>query len=483
MGALLITVLRGALYFLALLANIAASIVLVRRLPPQGYALYQTVSKRVSQLVAWMPGLYLLWAYRAAALGDPDAASAALAATVLPAAAGGALGFLVARDLGAPLGVSLLAAASTAAMILWAVPRSLLDASRPVRAAAAVLARRLVYSLLVVALVYLASLGLLGAFAASLAGTLAATMLGLLWLRERGLLRRPSRRSLALLASWARRSYATALGSIAAAVGSLDVGLAYPLAGSMVVAGFFAVTVFYTLSVEAVLSSLQYLHGYVLSTGRKEAAVEATRLALLVSSPIAVYTAVHPSHVVALFNPRYLWAAPAATAAAAAALLHVAAVGVQQLAAGAIREDEHAARRMARLQAAPLLAALLYLGALMASLLLAPNETWAAAAWGLCLAARWALVLILVALLALGPVERRLLAQGLSRGLLYVAAAAAAALLLPPRGAPQPRFWAEVRVLAPWWLAATLLYAALVLAADPWARSVASRALARLRLR
>ncbi len=49
MGVLAVSALRSLLYAAALLANTAASLILVRRLGPGGYAAYQSLTRRLAR--------------------------------------------------------------------------------------------------------------------------------------------------------------------------------------------------------------------------------------------------------------------------------------------------------------------------------------------------------------------------------------------------------------------------------------------------
>ena len=52
MGTIAIVILRSTLQFIAIVLSIASGIILVRRLDTHSYALYQSITKRVSGYVA-----------------------------------------------------------------------------------------------------------------------------------------------------------------------------------------------------------------------------------------------------------------------------------------------------------------------------------------------------------------------------------------------------------------------------------------------
>ncbi|ALL01983.1 hypothetical protein Pyrde_1940 [Pyrodictium delaneyi] len=482
MGVLASTLIRGLLYAVALLVNAVASVVLVRRLGVQDYALYQTVMKRVTRYAAGLPGLYGLWLYRYTVQGVRGAAATGLLLSLASGLVAAVVGYSAAAQLGAQPGTALLAAFASAAMVVWTGVRVAVDAARPLRVAMAVLMQRLLYSILVLVLVYFMRLGVGGAFAAPAASYTAVTILGLLWLRSRGVLVWPGlRRVLGIAWEWMRRAYVTAIGNAAVVLHALDVVVAYALSSSGVVAAFFAITNIFMLVTEAARNSFVYLQGFVLSTRDYVSAANAVRIAALLASPLLVYAAVYPLHLVYLLNPVYSWAAPAAPIAAAASLTLMIAMGVFNLLAGLVEEDGRSGRRLAGLYSVLLVASAGYLVLLGAGLLLAGTRRGEAIAWALAFLARSLIILILLAVYAPQSI-RSVLYRPLLWGLIvYPLLAVLAALVFPPRSAPSPRFWETFWAVAPSAAGALLLYVALVLFVDVWARGLARAALAKLR--
>ena len=476
MGILWVTAARGAIYAAAMLVNAVASLILVRRLSPWGYALFQTVVKRIGQASTFLIEAYGVWAYRYAALQDPAAGTAAYLAA-LPIAAGvAATGYAAARDLAAPQSIAAAAAVTGAALVYGAVTGLLLNAARPLRAALAVMARRLIYAALVALLVYAAGLGVMGALASAAAAAAAATLLGAYWLR--GLFTAPLSRALRLLREWLRRSPVSLLGAAAAAAAALDVAVAYHASGEKTVAAYFAIGVFYALTVDAIIFAMRSLHAYVLSTREHRSALNALRLGLLAAAPIAGYAATHPDHTLALISPKYLWAEAAVPAAALASLTHLAGATLFNIAAGTVKEDQAAPRKLLRLYTASLAATTTYLAILVATL---PHTTGATAVttWYLATAARWT-TLGLLSAHQLPPTARRQAAKTTAAGAAYTLTATLASAPMGPHTEPARSLTAEALHTAPWLLAATIAYTAAILAADPWTRNTAKKTLQQL---
>lgn len=485
MGVLLSTALRVLLYGAALLLNTAASLVLVRRLPPAGYAAYQTLTKRLNRYILLPQALIAMWVYRYVAEGVEGAAAAGLLAALATSALGFAAGAAAAWMLVGGGIAALLAGAALAALALWPMAATVVDAVRPVRSAAAVLLVRLLYSLGVVALVYLLGAGLPGALLAVAVAYASGSLAALRWARGRGLAWPGPARALGLLREWLRASYSTAPGALAQLLYGLDVVLGYRLWGPGAVAGFFAATSLFLVAGEAFLWGFRYLHSYVLTTGDAGSALNAVRLAVWAAAPLLVYAALHPLHYVYLLNPGYSWAAGAVPLAAAAGLLLVAGDGLSQLALGLIRGSAgEAAADVARLNTRYLLAPAVYLAAEALGLALAGGRAAAVAAWAAALLAMASARLLVPAVEAyrrLPPGERGRLLAGLARMLvLYPALAALASLPAAPPGPPAPRFWSELRLLAAPLAEAYTLYTALSIAVDGLVRATLRRALARL---
>lgn len=481
MGLLLSTVLRLVLYGGALLVNVAASLVLVRRLGPVDYAAYQTITKRLPGYVVFVQSLFYTWVYRYTVQGVEYAPVAGLLVSLLTAVAGGLAGFLVARGLVGDTGAALLAGAALAATLVWPMVGIIIDAVRPVRSALASLLVRLLYSVGVVLLVYLWGLGLWGAFLAVLVAYSTGVLAALRWVSCCVRLSWPGLGGVRRIAAeWMRGAYSMAPVSLASLVYSADVAVAYALYGSRLVAAFFAVTSLFSVASEVFLQSFQYLHSFVLSTGDYASAVRAVRLAAFAAAPLLAYAAVYPGYYIHVVNPSYLWAEGAAPLAAYASLVLLVGGGLGQVVYGLIREQGIAAAgRLARINALYLLPPVVYVAVEYLGLVYSRGvDRDAILAWGAAFLAM-SIARLLVPVLVMGRLLPGRLG-GVARDVLacmvfYPAAAVLAALAFPPAGPPQPRFWDALRVLVWPVLEAYTLYALLVLAVDGFVRGSLAR--------
>ncbi len=471
MRPLLSTVLRAVLYSLAVLASLVSGLVIARKLSPSDYALYQTTMKRMTWYPTTILNAFGFWAYRYAAQGIPGTASTYLLIAIVHAAVGAAIAYVFTASLAAPLPTRLLASAAVAVFTVHVAARTLLDALRPVRYAAAVLTRRILYLALVLALLYTIGLNAATVLTAVLAATTAALAAELAWLKP--WITRPAKR---LAVEWLRGLHVPLASSAAAALAGVDAIIAYTLAGDMVVAAYFAATLPATIVAETVSTSVTHLQAYILGGGETAAAYAAARLAILLAAPLLAYMAAHPKHVIALVNPAYQWAAPALTILALTQVANLATSALGQAAAGAYRgRAPQVSRELLRLALPGIASNTAYLALVAAALAYTSTNQARAAAWA---AAALATVLLRLALLAhVAPPTAR---KGLARSLLapataYTTLALATAHLAPPPPHPPKRFWDTLAVLLPPALQHLAVYTAAILALDPWARTIAKK--------
>jgi len=467
---------QAALRLAALLLSVASGIIIARRLPPVSYAAYQAAMKRASLITSLPLILVGFWGYRYAAAGRRGALAAS---AILSLAAGCAAGLVAAWLVVFLGGGPLLAVAAAAAIALYTLYDGLgraLTALRAVRVEASRLAYRLVYASLVVALVYLAGLGGVGAAAAVLAGSAAGLALLARWLRlrpprGRGVLRAAA----GLLGEWLHGSWIPAAYWLTSLLYGLDVVVAGLLLGGARVAAFFAAASLASLSMEAAVAAAVHVQAHVLRTGDEESGYSVAMLVALVSAPIYAYMAVRPEQVIALMNPRYVYAAGCLAAYSAAAYTATLSSCISQVVQGLDRSTASSPGPIIRGAAYTGLAGAALYAALLPPLL---SSTHSLTAWALLLLA--SRLVQLAGLLAVAarnghPVPRRVLA----RPPLYLAAAAAAAQLLAPVGY-RASFMGDALLAAAGFIPSSAAYACVVVALDPWARRLAARALERL---
>ncbi|BES82379.1 hypothetical protein [Pyrodictium abyssi] len=478
MGVIISTLIRSSLYTIALVINIAASVTIVRKLDIRDYALYQTIMKRVVSYGALLPGLYGLWLYRYTVKGVRGAAAAGLLLSTVAGLITAIIGNIVATSLGAYPLTAILAGFAASLAVAWTGIRWIIDAVQPVRVAVAVLVQRILYSILIVVLIYHMRLGVDGAFVAMLISYLSAIILVLFWLRSRGIVEWPGLRYVAnILTEWLRKIYVTALSSIATIIQALDVAIVYAFSNVDVVAAFFAIMNIFLLITEAAWSGFTYLHGFVLSTNDYESAINVIRITTLLASPFVIYIAIYPLHLVYLLNPKYSWASIIAPITAISSLALIANGGLQNLLAGLIRDTRGSERKLARLYSIDVFASMIYLILLTIGLWLSDTRQADIISWALAYLGYSVIFLFFLLIYMRNYVKNKFLYSSLVSSLvwglfLYPGIAILTALMFPPLNAPLPRFWDTVEAITPSIIAAALTYSGLVLLIDKWAREL-----------
>ncbi|GAB6148576.1 hypothetical protein JCM10135_11180 [Stetteria hydrogenophila] len=468
---------RAAVTLAALLASAAASLVLVRRLDPASYAAFQTLTRRVSLVAGFFIGVFGFWAYRYTAQGVEGAVGAGVLVAALAGVIASAAGFAVAGWLGLGLPASLLASAALGAFTAYQGLLNLVNAARPLRHPVLQLFYRVFYSLCVILLVYYLGGGLAGALASVALSASAAAVLAARWLRGRlERLRGGLRGYLALVREWAKGSSASLPSSLARLVNALDVAIAYPLGGGLVVAAYFAVRAPFTLAVEAVAAASVYLTGFLLGGGRVESAVGTLRLTLIPAAFISGYALANAGPVLYLLNPGYSWASRALRLTAAAAYLDVLSKVLLNILGGTV--GGRVRESMGELRALGLTAlagttAYVSLEALL--LPLAETPELKATLWALAYLA--ATLLLNALLLARAPPSLRALLKGNAGAAALYPAVALAASEAFRTSASYPRFWSQLEAMLPGFTASLALYLGILALIDPFTRRAARRIL------
>ena len=478
MGVLLATLLRTFFYALALLVNVAASFVLVRRLSPSDYAVFQLVNRRLLGYIAMPVQLLAFWAYRyeAEGLGGGLCLLYFSIAYTLPTLVAGVIASVL-LGLAGPL--ALLVALLFTLRPFFACLQPLLSNLRPVRYSLAVLLYRLVYSLLVMAFVYMFSKGLLGAFSAVLAGTLAMIFAGYQWMKDRISRGKGCKR---LLNEWVRALHTPILAFASGLVASLDALLAYWLWGPELVAAFFAASIPATLASEVVSVGLSHLSAYTLATGDLRAVYRTTRAMVSLAAPMLAYIAVNSRWTIELVNPAYRWATLATTFIAVARIIEIVNTGLYKAFEGLQRGGVRAAKKMSKLYLYTLAISTAYTTTLAIVLLTARNMLEALIAWTTAMIASRTVTLILLANLL--EREDRLVARETRKTILktiaYMAIATLLAILLPPAKPQTLRFMQVLLAAIPNLPFHIVAYLATIHAIDPEARTTAKSLLKRI---
>ncbi len=482
MGVIRVTVYRIVGLALALLVNIAASILLARKLSPAEYAAYQSITKRIYQYISYLFSVVGFWVYRYAVQGVEGTGAAALVAGLAASMAGLAATLLIGPAIGVTGLPLLLGSTAVGLMVFYNVVQRLVNAVRPVRFSILVLLYRLLYSSLIVGAVYLLGLRLLGAFAAAVVAAATASALGLLWLRGR--VSWSTGRVVSLLGEWLRGTPGSSALLVAGSLTALDVALAYPFAGELVVAAFFAANAGFSFIRETLHTGLQYLHALFLDREAGPQQFSASlRISLILAAPFTAYFALHPQHLVFLFNPSYAFAAPAVVFLAAEAYAYVYYSGVYYSLLGLTRGrgGVETAARLTRIALPILLANITYLALLFAGLLTVKDQAAAVSAWSAAFLAKTLLAdTMLIPLLSAEYRGEAVRVAGWAA--LYVAIALLVSAMFPPAGPPSPRFWENLLLILAGLAPLLLAYAGILLVVDPFTRKLARTALRRIHL-
>jgi len=477
MGVLVTVVLRTFFYLLAVLTSIVSSFVLVRKLPPSSYGVFQLISRRIAGYTALPVQLLGFWAYRyeAEKLGGGRCLIQFAAAYTVPALA---LGFAVSQLLGLQGLAMLLTALLLSSRPLQAAVQTLLSSLRPVRYSIAILLYRLVYGLAIIALVYLASRGLEGALAAALLATVLASLVGYGWVKKLLLGGRSCRR---LLGEWVRAVHTPALAHATSTIASLDAVIAYTFWGPETVAAYFAISIPATLVVEVVSTGLSYIPAYALATGDVETAYKTARILSTAAVALLAYLAAHPWWTTLLVNPAYQWATIPATIIAVARIIDILNASLNTIYSGVQKGGVKASKKLSKLNMYTLTISTAYTATLATTLHLAKNREEALAAWTLAtLATSIANLTLLAKLLEReGSITARETRKTIAKTIAYTVVGLTLATQLPPKQPTTPKLVHVVEAAIPTLPAYMLVYAVIYIV-DPETRTLLAKIASRL---
>ncbi len=459
MGTARIVAIRVAGSLVAVAASTASGLVVARKLGPEDYALYQLVSKRAYRVVIGVANAIGFWGYRSAARREPGSLGAILVLGLVSLVAGAALGLYSSITVSAPLGVGLLAGWALGLFSFYTVVAVAVNAARPARYSVLTMVQRTLYAVLVALLVYMAGMGVVGAFASLALASLVGSIAAFTWARKQ--LSTSMQRALSLLYEWARRAPVSGLSGIAQAVAALDVAVGYMFSSSLAVAAFFAASAAVTPAKEAVTTGLQYLHGRLVGGGESTGFSSAVRLLLVFTGFAAGYLALHSEHIVSLFNPRYGFAGLGLAVLGLEAHVSTYYTAAYFLALGSAKR----VAGIARVNAVVLATSIAYVALVATTLYWLGNDpVMAVTGWALAGLARTVIATALLVFL-LEKKVRIELARLAGPGLFYPLLALAASLVAP---APTPsrEFWRQVAGITPSILVSLGIYTAVLLLVD-----------------
>ena len=473
MGVLRQAIARGVLHFVAMLVSMVSGIVLARRLDSSGYALYQMIARRVDQLSALPSIIAGFWAYRYSALGVKGVAKAYMVSVLFSGAIAGSIAAALAICVGAESwGIIALATVSGLLWTMFARYNFYAVALRPVFSELITGTRRIVYAAMVFTLVYLATMGLYGAFTAFMVSSALGIALLLRgtkkWLSE-AMCRR-------CLREWLRGAYVPAISWVAAMLAATDAAIVTALGGSYAVAAFFASIAALSMLAEILTTSLQHLTAYVLRTQDVGTGLRISRVAAFVSAMICGYAMARPESVIAVMNPIYVPASHALQIYALVVLVTTIMTPLTQVISGTDRSRaEKPGKTIVRLTLSRLISSVIYIVALILALLLqsklSPVEIWA-----LTLLIGRLTQLVLVLRIADTSTRRNFLRNTAIRAVIFMAIAYTLSFTLTIPGYA-PRFMDNALLLLRNLATVAAIYVAIILAIDSELRGIAMKAL------
>ena len=481
MGAVVIVLLRSILQFIAIILSIASGIILVRRLDPYSYALYQTIIKRVSSYIGGLTESFGIWIYRYSVQNIKGTFKALNILSIITAIAGFLISFSSALLLGTSFSIATMAGLAIATLLLRIPLRTSLDAIRPVKSALETVIERLIFSILIVALIYLLGLKVFGAFISATISFSIGYSLVFYWLYGR--IKNDIDRKLAVLKEWLRGSHVPILGWISSLIYNLDVIVAYMFASSDVVAAFFATRLPPSIIQEIVGTGLGYLHGYVLSKKDPLTAINALRMLVFLSSPILAYIIVYPEHLIYLLNPAYEWASEAVRVIALASLLTIISGGVSQIVIGLISEEGTlASSKLLRLKLISLSISIAYFVAVSLGLYIATLKEYEIFYWSIAMLISTLITFIVFLTLLSKKIGVNVLLKGLMLPFIaYFIIGLVSALIFPPQTMPSRVFWNEVLIVAKSGLLALAFYTIVFITVDSFIRAEVKQGIKKLK--
>ncbi len=427
-----------------MLINIAAAFILVRRLPSSDYAFYQTLTKRGT----WIGSLIVLllggWIYRYNAQRIPGSWEASIVVSLLSILYAFSAGLLVAYYLHVSMYIALLSGLAVSAFIAYVMMRQVLNALRPVRYAFLAIIYRLLYTSLVVLLVYFIGYGVVGALWSIVVAGAVASFLGYTWGRRA---KPPASRWIGIVGEWIRHSFVFLPSTIAQILASLDALIAYHFWGSGVVAAFFATLMVFSLIRESITAGTSYVATYLLQGGKEERSLQGLVALLALTTPLLVFVASYPTHILYLVNPRYAWAKPVIMFHAIYTLIAMFEAYIASIASGSIKgRARESAGKLLRLTSIALITRVTYfvlITVLAATIAAGPS---ALIAWSVSLAT--VSLLSIIGYVELTPrLSYTMFKRHTALLIVYTALSYLVARLvrLPP---PAQRFFVEVKLLA-----------------------------------
>jgi hypothetical protein len=452
---------RSIAITIALLLNVAASIILARKLSPSDYALYQTITKRLTRYSDIPFYLTEFWIYRYLVQKRKGSWEASLIVLSSSIVIGLIVGSLFPLKLGFPFRVAVLGGLALLSFETLREINLVIDALRPLRFGILQIVYRSLYSVLVFVLVYILFRNVVGALTSMIISSLISASLGILWIKNR----LPERgKVLEVLKEWLKGISIPALNTASAFLLSLDVFLAYKFIGDKGVAAFFAAFAAFSILREPISRAVRYLQGYLLSGGELEGVLRSLSASIALISPMLSYLIFNPDHVISLFNPKYVFAKKAVVIFSFDSIIAVYVGITSNIYFGLVKGSaEKASKKLIKIYTVMVILSLVYL-LMLGILFLSLKNFSGPSLWAFSLMVYNSL--LLTAYVSTFP-ERRsraLLLQEMSKGVIYFLISLPIAFIFRVSRPPYPKFFDELDLLLPSFIITLALYYAIILA-------------------
>ncbi len=383
------------------------------------------------------------WVYRYNAQRIPGSWEAGITISLVSVVYAFFAGLFIAYYLGAGTYAALVAGLAVSSFMAFIMMRLILNALRPVRYAFLNIIYRILYTSLIVLLVYYMGCGVIGAFWSIIVAGAAAAFLSYEWGRRA---KPPSDHWVLVLKEWTRHSFVYIPSTIAHILASLDALVAYRFWGSVAVAAFFATLMIFSLIRESIVAGTSYVATYLLRGGREEKSLQGLVVLLALTIPLLIFIAAHPSHIIFLINPRYTWAQKVIVFHVAYTVVAIFEAYISSLASGSIRGRAiESSKRLLRLNSLVFITRIAYFMLILILAVTVTRKSTALVAWSISLTIT-SLVLI-VGYIGITPsLSYILFKRHTALAIIYIAISylVARSLRLP---SPSPRFLTEIRIL------------------------------------
>ncbi len=304
MGLLRETLALAAGRLVALVAGIAASLILARRLAPLDYAVYQYAVRKLLTYVNIATVPFAYWAYRYLARRIEGAGIAFLAITLLLELVSLAALTLLLEPMVGSTGAAAVLGFCTILLSINVGLSTVVPARDAKRVSVSLMLRSIIYSGLIVVEWYTRTLNLTTVAAACIIANLTADILMAQVIYDGRLCTRCIR-------EWLRAAWLPLIGVLASIIRNLDATILVLLGLTNAIAAFYATSILVRLTADLAITSLQRVEAYMLEAREYTTPLAASRMVYTLLAFATGYAIAQPVQVAAITGPRYATYAPA----------------------------------------------------------------------------------------------------------------------------------------------------------------------------